>query len=78
MSSVLAITVSMRFVATGIAAGHECRKQEVACHVLSSEERGKVRGVDLFERWVGGGLLTPQAHQDLQLLTKNRLICLKG
>ena len=78
MSSVLAITVSMRFVATGIAAGHEYRKQEVACQVLSSQERGKLRGVDLFERLAGKGILTPQAHQDLQLLTKNRPICLKA
>ena len=78
MSSVLAITVRMRFVATGIAAGHESRKQEVACYVLSSQERGKLRGVDLFERWAGKGILTPPAHQDLQQLTRNRLICLKA
>ena len=78
MSSVLAITVSMGFFGTGIAAGHQYRKQEVACHVLSSQQRGKVRVVDLFERWAGKEILTPQAHQDLQLLTKNRLICLKA
>ena len=78
MSSLLSITVSMGFVATGIVAGHEYGKQKVAYHVLSPQERGEVRGVGLFERWVGKGLLIPHAHQDLQLLSKNRLICLKG
>ena len=49
MSSLLPITVSMGFVATGIVAGHEYGKQKVAYHVLSPQERGEVRGVGLFE-----------------------------
>ena len=78
MSPVLAITVSLGFVATGIVAGHECEKEKVAYHVLSFQERGEGRGVGLFERWARGGRLIPHAYQDLQLLSKNRLIYLKG